>query len=119
MRGAAGGDLVDGAGADERAAGGAAFGAEVDEPLGAAGELEAVEDRQAVPLDAQHLFAEAPSAAGVALDGDVGQKVHLERLRAVAAARFAAAAALVGGDVEAEGAGGEAEALGVQRFGEA
>ena len=54
------------------------------------GERETVEDRQPVPLYAEHLFAEAAPVARVAGDGDVGEKVHLERRRALAAARLAA-----------------------------
>src|SRR4051812_33328682 len=44
MRGAAGGDVVDGAGAHQRTSAGAAFGAEVDEPVGAANEVDVVLD---------------------------------------------------------------------------
>jgi hypothetical protein len=83
------------------------------------GEIEAVADRQAVPAHAEHLVREAAPVAGVAEHGDIREEVHLERDRAVAAAGLAAPAALVGGDVEREGAGAETETLGVVRGGEA
>src|SRR6185312_17570883 len=72
MRGAAGGHLVDGTGAHQRTSADAAFGAEIDQPVGAADEVEVVLDgddgvagfEQAGERGEQHLDVAAVQAGG-------------------------------------------------------
>ena len=77
----------------------------------AARHVEHVGDALAVEVHFEHVAVVALAAAGVALDPDIGQEVHLDANLAVAFAGFAAAA----GDVEAEAPRGVAAQF---RFGE-
>jgi hypothetical protein len=67
------------------------------------GHIEHVGDRDTVAFDGQHLVLEAPAAARGADQPHVGQKLHLDGLRAFAGAGLAAAAL----DVERERCGSE------------
>ena len=68
----------------------------------------------ALPADLEGVFGEAAAAAGLAGDPHVGEEFHLQTHRAVALARFAAAA----GDVEAEAARLPAPLPGFRQHGE-
>ena len=80
----------------------------------AARHVEHVGDRLAVVRDRQRLGVVALAAAGVALDPDVGQEVHLDAQLAVALALLAAPA----GHVEAEPPRRVAAELGLGQLGE-
>src|SRR5262245_48758565 len=68
-------------------------------------QVENVRDRESFVAHAQRLAVESLSLARLAGDEQIGQKVHLQPLNAVALTLFAAAT----GNVEAEAAGFEAE----------
>src|SRR3954467_10097248 len=82
MRGAAGGDVVDGAGPPRRTPAGSPLGAEVDEPVGAADEVEVVLDGDDGVAGLEELAERGEEDVDVAAVQARGRLVEQEQRRA-------------------------------------